>query len=366
MTTEPDFREIHPDFKFNGISFNREELKEVAYSLIKEGEPFELVIGDFLTDWINDKETIEVKTSGTTGKAKTIVLEKQKMVGSALATGKYFGLEPKDTALLCLPTDYIAGKMMLVRAMALGLEIDCVAPSADPLSLGNKTYDFAAMVPLQLQNSLNQINRIKTLIVGGAPIAASLKQALQGRKTAVFETYGMTETISHIAVRPINRSASKTSYEGEAPFETLPDITVTIDERGCLVINAPKISKESVVTNDMVNLLSDTTFEWLGRFDHIINSGGVKLNPEQIEAKLTPLIENRFFVAGLPDDRLGEKLVLVLEGEADASELSKKINALTSLEKFERPKHIFKIDKLKETGNGKIDRKASIESLNQK
>lgn len=348
------YNKIHNRFKLNGISFSREELKEVAYSLIKEGAPWELSMGDFLLDWLSDLPTLEVMTSGSTGKPKQLTLEKQAMVNSALATGDFFGLKVGDTALLCLPVDYIAGKMMLVRAMILGLELRYVEPGTQPLQGAHGKYDFVAMVPMQLAASLDQLPRIKTLIVGGAPIPRGLREKVRDSKTSIYETYGMTETITHIAAKKIN--------DPDAAFTTLPGLTIGKDERDCLVISAPHILKESVQTNDLVDLLSDTTFQWLGRYDNIINSGGIKLLPETIEAKLSPFVENRFFVAGLPDPKLGQRLVLVVEGTPE-KDLLAQVKATKKLEAFEVPKEVVVVEKFKETENGKIQRAASLALL---
>ncbi|WP_339705730.1 AMP-binding protein [uncultured Kriegella sp.] len=361
----PIYSEIHSKFKLNGNSFSREDLKEVAYSLIKEGAHFEHSIGDFLLDWLNDSPEISVRSSGSTGTPKNITLEKRFMVNSAMSTGQFFGLEAGQSALLCLPVDYIAGKMMLVRAMVLGLELDYVAPTSNPLKGIRRTFNFSAMVPLQLESSLDKIERIKTLIVGGATISALLRKQVQNKSTAIFETYGMTETITHIAARKVNdlqsvSATDKSNVPEQYPFKTLPNILVSKDSRGCLVIDCPKVSQQPVVTNDLVDMVSDTEFLWLGRYDNVINSGGVKLIPEKIEAKLTEIIECRFFVAGLPDKKLGQKLVLIVEGGVNSKELFKKFKSFKNLEKFEVPKEIFVLPKFKETENGKIKRTATI------
>lgn len=360
--------EIHPEFKLNGISFTKKGLKEVGYSLIKEGDSFERSIGDFLLDWCNDETTIMVRTSGSTGKPKQISLKKKNMVGSAKATGAFFNIEPGDSALHCLPTDFIAGKMMLVRAMVLGLELDYVIPSSSPLEFVSKTYNFCAMIPLQVGNSLSSLDQIKTLIVGGAPMSHKLKEQVQGKRTRIYETYGMTETITHVAVKKINNFRSSGHHESieravETSFKTLPGVTVSIDNRGCLVIEAPHISDNPVVTNDVVKLISDTEFEWLGRFDNIINSGGIKLIPEQLEAKLSRIIKNRFFVTGLPDEKLGDRLVMVVEGAIDEVELLQKLESTPALEKFEVPKEIYKVSKLVVTENKKILRKETMQRI---
>nr|WP_299537386.1 AMP-binding protein [Ulvibacterium sp.] len=357
---KPQYKEIHANFKFNGFHPSINELREMGYSLIKEGAPFEEVIGDFLLDWLDEKPILQVKTSGSTGKPKPIDLKKNQMVNSALATGDFFGLKPGSSALLCLPCDYIAGKMMLVRAMVLGLEIDYVEPSSRPLDQVFQPYDFCAMVPLQLENSLGQLNGIKTLLVGGAPISRALEKKVGQGPTGVFETYGMTETITHVAVRKIHANRS---VKAESHFKTLPNITVSKDKRGCLVIDAPEICDEKVVTNDLVQLTSKTEFKWLGRYDNVINSGGVKLIPEQIEAKLAQVITKRFFITGLPDEKLGHKLVLVIEGETNEEIVSQKITELSSLEKYEVPKAIYALPKFEATANGKMLRHETLKIL---
>ena len=384
--------EVHPRFKFNRHSYSKRELGQLAYILIKEGKDFEKSIGNFLTDWLDGNTTIMVQTSGSTGKPKSIFLKKEQMVNSAMATGEFFDLKPGDKALLCLSADYIAGKMMLVRALVLGLELDCVAPSSRPMSGISKIYDFVAMVPLQLENSLEALSKIKTLIIGGAPMSYSLKVQVQAQVQAqdrvqtqkgiasVYETYGMTETITHVAVKKVNsglplRSATKFLQATEAEsfnyaqdklrrsFVALPHVRFSTDDRGCLIIDAPRVSDKPVVTNDLVRLISDTEFEWSGRYDNIVNSGGIKLIPEQIEAKLMPIIGNRFFMTGIPDERLGQKLVLLVEGEVDTENLFSKIKPLKTLQKFEVPKEIFQVPKFVETGNGKVSRGETVARL---
>ena len=295
---------IHPSFKLNGKSYSNTTLAEVASKLLLEKETFKIAIGNFILEWLKPFEQIAVSTSGSTGKPKQILLKKQQMVNSALTTGFFFRLKASDSALLCLPCDFIAGKMMLVRAMVLGLEIDCVAPSSTPLIDTQKAYHFAAMIPLQAENSIEKLELIKTLLIGGASINKILENKLVGLTNSIFETYGMTETITHIAVRKLT----------DSHFKTLPDISINTDKRDCLVINASKICDDEVITNDIVELISTKEFKWLGRYDSIINSGGVKLIPEQIEAKLSRVIKNRFFVSSLPDYDLGNKLIIIVEG----------------------------------------------------
>ena len=207
MMYHSTYENVHNLFKLNGFHLNKEDLCRVAYSFIKEGEEFEKPVGDFLLDWFDSKSYIEMQTSGTTGTPKKISVSKQAMVYSALATGDFFDLKAGDKALHCLPVKYVAGKMMLVRAMILGLDMEFVAPSSHPLTNNDINYDFVAMVPLQAQNSLKELKSVKKLIVGGAKISPILEKELMKLKTNVFETYGMTETITHIAAKKVGEKA---------------------------------------------------------------------------------------------------------------------------------------------------------------
>jgi O-succinylbenzoic acid--CoA ligase len=350
----PTFDKIHLKFKLNGTSFNHEELKEVAYSLVKEGDSYERVAGNFLLDWLDSKDYILVSTSGTTGLPKTIKLDKKWMVNSAIMTGDFFKLEPGDSALHCLPSRYISGKMMLVRAMILGLELDLVAPTLHPAYDDEKHYDFCAMIPLQLKNSLKRLNNIKTLIVGGATVSKPLIKELQNINTQVYETFGMTETISHIAVKKLNHNKSNTTA-----FEIQPNIKISKDARDCLVVDAPKLSNETVVTNDLIHLINEKQFEIIGRYDNMINSGGVKVFPELIELKLQDLIERRFLIASENDNDLGQKVIMVIEG--DTSDFDKEV--FSQLEKYEVPKAIYTIPKFIETETGKLQRKKILDTV---
>jgi O-succinylbenzoic acid--CoA ligase len=338
-------------------------LQELAYCFIKEGAAYEEHIGEFLLDWLSTSLTVTVQTSGSTGTPKQLVIKKEHMVNSAIATGAFFELESGNTALHCLPTEFIAGKMMLVRALVLGLNIICVAPVSNPLEATNAKFDFAAMVPLQLRNSIDKIHPIKTLLVGGAAFSDDLKELVQNKPTIIYETYGMTETITHIALKRINHFKNiETDLESNA-FKVLPEVSITMDNRDCLVINAPSISDAEVVTNDVVHMISETEFEWLGRYDNVINSGGIKLFPERIEAKLTKMVAQRFFVAGLPDEKLGQKLVLFVEGKSDIGNSLGTISGAVFLDKFEIPKDVIFVPNFKETKNGKINRRTTLQSV---
>jgi len=345
---EITYHNVHNKFKLDGFHLDREDLCRVAYSFIKEGDEFERPVGHFLLDWFDDRDYIEMRTSGTTGTPKLIRVEKQAMVNSALATGDFFDLVPGNKVLQCLPVKYIAGKMMFVRGFILGLDMDFVAPKSAPMYNNDTHYDFVAMVPLQAQNSLDKLINVKKMIVGGVQLNKTLEEQLLKLPTESYETYGMTETITHIAARKI----------GEKAFTVLPNVTISYDENNCLVIHAPRISNDVIVTNDVVELINENQFIFLGRFDNIINSGGIKLIPEQIEEKLSGRISSRFFVTGKPDDKLGEKLVLVIEGEQQ--KLDETIFDL--LDKYEKPKEVLFVPKFEETENGKVMRRETAKN----
>ena len=349
----PSFDKIHNKFKLNGNKYDHDQLKEVAYSLIKEGEPYEKITGDFLLDWLDENDFIRVHTSGSTGKPKLMKLSKQAMVNSSIATGNYLKLKPANTALHCLPNNYIAGKMMLVRAMILGLEMDLVEPTSQPIFDYDKTYHFTAMLPMQLESTLSYLHNVKTIIVGGSSVSKHLIDLSQSLKAKVYATYGMTETASHIALKPLNNKMR------EPYFKVLPKVKISQDERGCLVIDAPKVAKEKVITNDLVKLHSETEFEWLGRIDNVINSGGVKLFPEQIEEKLKGNLPNQFFIASEPDKSLGEQVVMIVE--SDSNVINKDI--FNALDKFEIPKKVYNVPQFKMTPTGKIKRSETFKSV---
>ncbi len=338
---------IHRSFKLNSTSFTTKE------DLLSFSKEINDSIFSFLSDWFNEGDYVIVQTSGSTGKPKSIQLKKEFMINSALATGDFFNLKENTTTLLCLSTDYIAGKMILVRALILGWELDIVDPVSSPLKGLKKEYDFSAMVPLQLRNSLSELYKLKQLIVGGGVVSNDLISAIQNVSTKVYATYGMTETITHIAVKKLNQFVIS---DEKSIYQTLPNIKLSQDVRNCLVIEASKLSEERIVTNDVVNLISDTQFEWLGRFDNVINSGGVKLHPEKIEEKLSAIISSRFFVIAEQDRALGERLVLVVEGKKQLINFSK----AESLTKYETPKQTYFIKDFVETETKKIQR---IETL---
>ena len=331
-----------------GIFYDVIGLSSLADRFIKDGEEYQVSLGYFIAQWIDSSPEISLQTSGSTGTPKTILMSKQAMVNSAIATGDYFNLKPGNSALSCLPFEYIAAKMMFVRAYVLGLELDCIKPSSNPLEAVLGSYDFCAMVPLQLENSIEYLHHIKTLIVGGAKLSNGLKSKLINSPSTVYETFGMTETVSHIAVKNISQSDSF--------FEVFPSVSIGVDERNCLTISAPHLVATPIQTNDVVQLRSKTTFEWMGRFDSIINSGGIKIAPEQLEQQLEGFIEERFFITSQKEDTLGEIVVIVIERSKPYETL-----IFDVLEPLKRPKHIYYVDAFKETVSGKIKRQETLD-----
>lgn len=316
-------------------------------------------LGHFIEEWLLAKDTVKVRTSGSTGKPKVIEVLKNQMLKSAAATAKYFGFEQAQTALLCLPINYIAGKMMVVRALLSGLNLICIEPDNNPLGrLPEETpIHFAPLTPMQLKNTLVTGN-VRKILLGGGPINPALEQRLQSFKAEIFHGYGMTETLSHIALRKVN-GAEKSEH-----YEALPGVTFRQDERGCLVALVPFL-RAPVITNDLVTLLNNYSFIWNGRVDNVVNSGGIKLFPEAIEKKLFPFLTEHFFVAGLPDSNLGEKLCLFIEGEAYSEEAISLLKAGINkhLEKYEKPKEILFLKQFSMTESGKIQRKKTLEKF---
>lgn len=364
----PVWENAHTSLIIEGEELDKQGLNQRAKEIIQSSqtEEWKKTTWRFILEWLDDKPTITVQTSGSTGKPKNILIHKENMVNSALATGEYFQLKSRDKALLCLPCNYIAGKMMVIRSFVLKLDLYISNPSA-PLAGIDTSIDFAAMVPLQVENLLSKpkqpIRKINQLIIGGAAVSSSLLAQLQNLSTQCFATYGMTETITHVAIKALNGNSASDYYN------ILPNIQIERDERDCLVIHAPKIAREKVITNDIVKIISQKEFKWLGRFDNVINSGGVKLFPEQIEQKLNNIIPYRYFISSIPDEKLGEKVVLVIETKSMKYDdvlirLTHKI--ADSLGQFERPKTTFFTSPFIETATGKLKRKETLQQcINQ-
>lgn len=353
---------MHPIFQLNNEIFQTtEELIDFSYVVSED-------LALFLEDWFDENDFVIVNTSGSTGKPKPIQIKKEFMRNSAKATGAYFNLGARTKALCCLSVQYIAGKMMVIRALELGWHLEVVDPVSNPLENAFDSYDFAAMVPMQVKASLWDLHMVKKLIIGGGALSEDLVKQLQHISTRCYATYGMTETVTHIAVKKLNNFnvSSSDSFKNncqaelvEANYEVLPNISISQDKRDCLVIDAPLLSTEKVITNDIVKLHSETSFEWLGRYDNVINSGGVKLHPEQIEKELSKVVGTRFFVTGIPDTILGEKLILIVEGEEKEFDFSE-----LNLSKYQIPKQTFFVAEFVETETKKIQRAKTLDLVN--
>ena len=323
----------------------------------------------FLDEWNNADRRVLVRTSGSTGTPKEMWAEKRRMEASARATCQFLGLHEGDSALLCMSTDYIAGKMMVVRALTCGLQIVCVEPSGHPLQNmvrdGLPAPTFAAMVPMQVWNTLQvpaeeQLLRdIRQLIIGGGAIDARLSAALHAFPHAVWSTYGMTETLSHIAMRRLNGPEASTWYT------PLPGVGVALSDMGTLVIDAPHVCPERLVTNDLAELSGDGRFRILGRRDNVIVTGGVKVQAEEIEARLRQRLPAlSLAVTSVPDEKFGERIVLLVESKGDEKGGSQDQchqalhSATDELPKYWQPKSIFFVPHLPLTETGKTDRAA--------
>jgi O-succinylbenzoic acid--CoA ligase len=331
---------------------------------------YEHKVIDFCKKWLGGEHEFILKTSGSTGEPKPIKLLRSQMIASAKLTGRVFNLQHGNRALVCLNIEYIAGIMMLVRGMELGLRLTIVEPSGNPLeNLENQRFDFFAFVPLQLQNVLeNQkywkiLNQAKVIIVGGAAVNKPLKDKIKQLEVPIYSTYGMTETVSHIAIKKLNDNNSK---EG---FQVLEGVNIGIDDRNCLNITAEASNNQLIQTNDIVEIINEKEFKLIGRFDNIINSGGVKIQLEKVEK----IIENevrllgskRYFAYGIPNEKLGQKLVLVIEGEEMDSAIKELFfqNVKSLLAKYEIPKQIYYIERFIETQTGKVDKKLIIKAV---
>lgn len=283
-----------------------------------------MTLEDFLSEWNNDSDRVLVHTSGSTGKPKPMMVEKKRMLNSARITCDFLGLKPGDSALLCMSLDYIAGKMVVVRSIERHLHLISVSPSGHPLKDVNEEITFAAMVPMQVYNTLQvpeereRLFHIRHLIIGGGAIDAALEKELKSfpGNIAIWSTYGMTETLSHIALRRINGDEASEWYQ---PFDS---VHISQTEEGCLVIDAPQVCAETLVTNDIVeiepyiyNKVEKLRFRIKGRKDNVICSGGIKIQIEEVEAFLKPHLEKPFMLAKKKDGKFGEIAVLLTEDE---------------------------------------------------
>ena len=309
----------------------------------------------FLEEWNSTDAIVKVNSSGSTGTPKTIAIEKKFMRQSAKKTLEFLHLKKGDTAYLCLSTETIAGKMMVIRCILGELKLVVGPISASSLSSYHTKIDFTAIVPLQLESVLTnhptRLQSIHSVIVGGAPVSDRLIIVLKEKQLTVFQTYGMTETISHVAMRKIG-------FQSEEFYTALPRTSFSLGKQDNLIIHSSDIGVENLETTDYVELISPAQFSWKGRTDFIINSGGKKIVPEEVEKIISTLIDLPFFVSAVDDQSLGQKVILVIEGTESIQ--IKKTNLAELLPKFQVPKEVVYFNEFVRTASGKINR---IESM---
>ncbi|RPD47689.1 acyl-CoA synthetase [Hymenobacter sediminis] len=354
----------------NGREFRYLDVQQYPANSPTDLNGYEARVLDFCRQWLNGAQEFTLHTSGSTGTPQSVTMTRQQLEASARRTGDYFDLGPGERMLVCLNCEYVGGIMMLVRAFERRMHLTIVEPQADPFALvpAEADFDFTSFVPLQLRAILAaghapRLNRMKAILVGGAAVEKGLERDIQQLTVPVYLTYGMTETASHIALRRLNGPNPTPTYR------VLPGIEVGQDERGCLTIQADVTRNELITTNDRVNLLDAHTFEWLGRADFVINSGGVKVQAEKVEQVLEmALMElgltTRAFVAGRADERLGEQVSAFLEGPALPAAQQQQLQALLGqrLGKYEIPRELVFVPQFSTTASGKLDRRATIQS----
>ena len=309
------------------------------------------------------------RRAGRQEQPKSIVITRQQMIASAQLTAEALQLKAGENSLLCLDPAYIAGKMMLVRSFVAGMKIVAVNPSANPFHdlPRNVPVDLTAIVPMQLNEILQsdeayRLDSTRNILVGGAPLDQEIQKKLSALRGRIYATYGMTETVSHIALQSLNGPLAS-EY-----FTVLPGIKISTDERGCLEINAPHLG-EKIPTNDLVEIKSSKHFKWLGRADNIINTGGVKVMPEKIEAEIHWLFEqhmvkNKFLISSIPDQVLGSKVILIVEGELAGITLETlKSHLKKILLTYEIPREIYTNINFVFTENGKVNRRETTQQI---
>ncbi len=358
------------DYPFSTIFINNREvelIKIISGEAIGQSD-FEESTYSFIRSWMTGEKEFYQNTSGSTGAPKTISISREQMESSARLTEEALQLKPGFHALVCLDTRYIAGKMMLVRCFVTGMKIVAVNPSANPLKElpFTQRIDFAAFVPYQVQEIISSgfssvLNTVQTSIIGGAALDKGTREKLKLFSCQFYGTYGMTETVSHIALQKLNGTNSSEF------FQTLSGVEIKLDDRNCLIIKSPHLKNE-IHTNDIVEIISAKEFKWIGRYDNVINSGGVKVSPENVELGVEKIFQeagvNRsFFITGVSDQRLGEKIQLIIEGERLENSTIEKIISMFkhNLSVYSIPKEIVFKRKFFLTETGKINRIKTIE-----
>ncbi|SET55272.1 AMP-binding protein [Hymenobacter actinosclerus] len=353
----------------NGREFYYADIRQYPAQAPAELNGYEARVLDFVRQWLNGAQEFTLTTSGSTGPPQPVHFRRQQLEASARRTGDYFDLGPGERLLVCLNCEYVGGLMMLVRGLERRMHLTIVEPQANPLALvaPDASFDFTALVPLQLRALLAagqapRLNQLRAILVGGAPVEAGLAHEIEELTVPVYLTYGMTETASHIALRRLNGPQANSAYQ------VLPGIAVAQDERGCLTVRADVTNDELIITNDLIRLAPDArSFEWLGRADFIINSGGVKVPAEKVERVLElALMElglnRRAFVAGRPDERLGQQVTAFIEGGALPETQQQQLRELLGqrLDRYEQPRQLVFVPEFQTTASGKLDRKATL------
>lgn len=340
----------------NGIICHADNIQQLRSGLPDNAPQIQRDLYDFLSDWFSESPYITVHTSGSTGTPKEFTVRKEQMMQSAILTCSFLQLKKGDTALLCMPLQYIAGKMVVVRALVAGLNLILRTPSGHPLADVDVPLRFIAMIPLQVFNTLQvpeereRLCRTEIVIVGGGAINKELEDEIRQLPNKIYSTYGMTETLSHIALRKLNGPDASSAY---TPFSS---VKLCLSPEKTLVIQAPLVCDDTLVTNDLAEIHPDGTFTILGRKDNTINTGGIKVQIESIEEALRSIISVTFAITAIPHPGLGEAIVLLVEKTTDADSLPDRIAPL--LPKYQQPKYIRQVDAIPLTGSGKTDRKA--------
>jgi O-succinylbenzoic acid--CoA ligase len=344
-----------------GKTYQPEALTHLAVKKIKNPQiaSWEKKIYWFILDWLHPSNSMEVKTSGSTGKAKTIHFSKDQMIASARATAHYFNFSENDPVLLALDMSYVAAKMMVVRAFVSSLDLYFAKPSSDPfIDSDFPKFKFVPLVPFQLKSifqssqSLEKLRTVSQVLVGGGAVDPELEQFIKQETNAYYASFGMAETLTHFAVKRIN------GPDPDFAFQSLEGVRIRQDENGCLQALVPWISSDYIATRDIVELLDGNSFVWKGRLDNLINSGGIKISPEAIEAKLAEYIAPPFFISALPDPMLGQKVVMFVESDAIEGQWYEAFDQV--LEKYEKPKAIHSIPNFVYTTSNKINRGQSV------
>jgi len=354
-------------FKIEFSSINNDKIAQLAAEKLNGTiEDWEAHIWKFISQICDPSiKFISIFTSGSTGAPKEIKHSKQAIFNSAEMTCEALNLKHGNQALLCLPANKIGGMMMIARSFFNKMDLYCIKPTSKPLSeiTGDFKIDFAALTPMQFHEVstgseiFKKAAGISKIILGGQNIERELEQVIQKMSNEIYLTYAMTETISHIALKKLSGGSNEMYYT------TLPGVKISVDDRGCMIIDAPKLECKHLVTNDIIKLVDNNKFEWIGRWDNVINSGGVKIYPEELEQKLTPFLNNVFFITSVPDNKLGQKLIIVIEAEKmSENEIKQLQDSLSHLSKIQQPKETWLAKTFIRTENGKVKRNETLKN----